>query len=105
MKMVSEKTLKSFRTPGSCEWCHRFCPDGRDPHHYWLKRGMGGGFRLDVRINLISLCRFCHIAAEWGGISKRALLRIVSRREGVPCEEIERTLRELSRRSKWQPLA
>jgi hypothetical protein len=57
MKVEDEALLDEFRQ-GTCEWpgCSR---SPCDPHHLF-ERGMGGGNRLDVRWNLMSLCREHH---------------------------------------------
>lgn len=53
MKIVNEQLLEEFRQAGKCEWCGNRCRV-REPHHIHA-RGMGGGNRLDVRINLVAL--------------------------------------------------
>ena len=88
MKVVNEDLLDEFRAPGRCEWCTDYCPDGRDPHHLWA-RGMGGGGRLDIRENLISLCRVCHSLFHAGHIGRYDLLAIVAHREGKQQYQIE----------------
>lgn len=57
MVIIDEDLLDEFRQ-GSCEWpgCSR---SPCDPHHVF-ERGAGGGNRLDVRWNLMSLCREHH---------------------------------------------
>ena len=107
--IVKDKVvLARFRLPGPCEYCGRPCPNGRDPHHAVIKRGMGGGRRLDVPENLISLCRgfyqgkwvSCHDDAERGVIPKADLLAIIARRENMLQDEIEAYLWLLLRRPK-----
>jgi 5-methylcytosine-specific restriction endonuclease McrA len=62
-----------------CEVCDR--TDGPfECHHIW-SRGMGGGGRLDIRWNLIILCRDCHALAHKHTLSKRTLWGIASERE------------------------
>lgn len=65
--IIDEKLLKEFRKPGACEWCGRWS-DPRQPHHI-IKRGQGGGNRMDLRLNLISFghqyCCDCHDCAEY----------------------------------------
>lgn len=58
MIVKSNKTLEWFRAAGYCEYC-RLWHQRRDPHHV-LTRGHGGGSRLDLRCNLVGLCRSCH---------------------------------------------
>ena len=59
MKIVDEALLALFRSATRCEWCGRDTPEGADPAHVFA-RGVGGGSRLDIRINLVSLCRGWH---------------------------------------------
>lgn len=60
MIVINKRLLKEFSTPGICECgCGIWCVS-RDPNHILL-RGVGGGSRLDVRENLLSLRREpCH---------------------------------------------
>ena len=84
MKIVDKKLLDGFREAWRCEWCDKPTPSGCDPHHIY-SRGAG---RLDVRINLIALCREDHQAVHAGKISREDLLAIVARREGCLPEDI-----------------
>lgn len=61
---------------------------------------MGGGGRLDVRANLISLCRECHNKAHAGLISRAELLLLVSIREGMTPEQITEEIWRLRRKQK-----
>ena len=71
-----------------------------DAHHIAAK-GMGGGGRLDVKENLVALDRACHTAHHYSGKpSRRELLEVVSRREGVSVEDIENTIFALRRKPK-----
>ncbi len=87
---INNALLREFRAGNRCEWCGRTVAE-LDPHHYWQKRGVGGGSRLDIRINLIGLCRgfvcgrfvSCHDDAEAGIISREDLLDKVAAREGT----------------------
>ena len=109
MKLIDPEVLRMFREKTTCEFCGRPCPDGCDPHHFWRKRGMGGGSRIDHPLNLISLCRgyyrgkwvSCHDDAEAGRITKYDLLALVARREGVLQDEIITALEGIRRLSKW----
>lgn len=86
MRIEDDRLLAQFRLPGRCEWCWVLCPKGRDPAHVF-SRGAG---RLDVRINLASLCRKCHRQSHAGCRPNRQdLLAIVGRREKTTPEEIE----------------
>src|ERR1700722_12838836 len=64
VKVINEPLLSSMRVPGLCESCRELCMR-REPHHI-LTRGMGGASRMDVRINLVSLCPPCHRAHHDG---------------------------------------
>jgi hypothetical protein len=95
MKITNRHLLREFSRKPACEFCGKRNTHGLDPHHFWVKRGMGGGSRLDVAINLIALCRIpCHHDAEHGKITKETLLKIVSRREKRTEESI---IKELTR--------
>ena len=93
MRIVDEELLDEFRSR-PCEWCgsgHR-----SDPHHIFT-RGMDGGSRLDIRINLISLCRHCHIQVHYGNLDRIHLLKEVSIREGKPLEFIVGEIQRIRR--------
>ena len=88
--------LDEFRRKPRCEWCNARSRHGLDPHHVFA-RGMGGGGRLDVRINLVSLCRTCHGEVHGGRIMRRDLLAIVAAREGMLQDDVEREIYRLRR--------
>jgi hypothetical protein len=92
-----EHLLAEFRAKTDCERCKRWCPGELDVHHVFA-RGMGGGKRLDVRINLLGLCRWCHHDFHSGRISRRELLDLVAcreqRRPGSIVTEIYRLRRQ-----------
>jgi hypothetical protein len=75
-----ERLLAEFRAKNECERCKRWCLGELDVHHVFAK-GMGGGKRLEVRINLLGLCRWCHHDCHSGKISRRELLALVADRE------------------------
>ena len=92
MRVISENTLDLFRTDGRCEFCGIY-QRVREPHHLWA-RGMDGGRRLDVPINLIALgssqlmrCS-CHTRIQNGQIPAAMVLDIVAKRESMTVEEI-----------------
>lgn len=94
MQIIDNDLLFAFRLRGICEWCKRKCLC--DPHHYWYRRGMGGGSRLDHPWNLVSLCRSCHDDHHAGHRPLRIdLLAIVAAREGVTQDEITQELLRL----------
>ena len=91
MKIEDEKLLATFRGPGRCELCGKGCKS-REPHHVTAK-GMGGGKRLDIRLNILSVgstpafeCE-CHTRIDTKAGQERCW-RIISEREGVPVETI-----------------
>lgn len=77
MKIVNKELLDEVRK-GSCELCG--CGGPCDPHHLF-ERGAGGGNRLDVRWNLIALCRECHQAVQGQKSRLWELCFLVIRRE------------------------
>ncbi|NPV52196.1 MAG: hypothetical protein HPY71_01580 [Firmicutes bacterium] len=91
MKIIDRRAIEAARKP-YCELCGRRGPV--EVHHVF-SRGMGGGGRLDVHFNLISLCWQCHRAYHDGRISRERILQAVARRYGVRVEEIENQIRGL----------
>lgn len=100
MRVVDDDLLAEFRRSPRCEACGTKTPSGADPHHYFA-RGMGGGQRLDVRTNLVALCRLCHTQAHAGQIRRETILDIIARRERTPANKILETLYRLRRSTKW----
>lgn len=99
-----EKLLAEFRTAGPCELCYRWC-NPREPHHLW-GRGVGGGTRLDIRINLIALgssrgfqCE-CHTRIGDGNLDNAMAKAKVANREGVSVDDIERRIMLIRRAPK-----
>jgi hypothetical protein len=103
---TDEAVLNEFRGPGKCELCGARCA-AREPHHF-LRCGMGGGGRLDVRINLVSLGKTfqcpCHNAIHHGTMSraeeKTKVLGAISKRMGHSPEAIEASLLTLRQMAK-----
>jgi hypothetical protein len=87
MKIVDEKLLDEFRQGTKCELCGEISRSGLDPHHIFQK-GLGGGGRIDLRINIIALDRKCHSMVHNGMIKRDFLLEIVAKREFMTVEEI-----------------
>lgn len=88
MIIKDEKLLNEFRGAGRCEWCKASCRR-REPHHV-ATRGMGGGGRLDIRINLVALCCRCHQLHHWGQFPITCELKaIVAARESRLQDDIE----------------
>jgi len=96
MIVIDDGLLWEFRLARKCEWCGRAAPQGCDPHHLWC-RGFGGGGRLDVRVNLISVCRDCHRLIGDGKIARHDLLAVVAARERCLQDDIESAIHELRR--------
>lgn len=88
MKVIDNAALNEARNRNGCEMCgRRVWP--LDPHHAFIKRGMGGGSRLDVDINLIGLCRVCHAKCESDRAVNFEAQAIIARREGTTIDEIQ----------------
>ncbi len=87
MRVERKEKLRFFREQTKCELCGRICPQGTDPAHVFA-RGSG---RLDISINLLSLCRgfaekgwvSCHQDYDHGKISQYQVLAKVAKREGT----------------------
>lgn len=91
--------LDLFRAAAECEWCGERNRGRLDPHHLF-GRGVGGGTRLDVRINLVALCRQCHGKLHNGNIERAALLMVVAKREQMTVDAVEREYWRLWRKPK-----
>jgi hypothetical protein len=95
--IIDFDALAACRNRPACECCKRRPPC--EAHHVWF-RGMGGGSRLDVPINLIALCRQCHNQVHAGVIRRDDLLAIVALREGMLQDDIEAEINRLKRSPK-----
>lgn len=99
--------MDRFRGPGICELCQKRVRN-RHPHHI-ICRGLGGGHRLDHPWNLLAVCFAfqggddCHEKIHMatltirGRLTREDLFVIVSLREGVSVDEIEREVYRLRR--------
>lgn len=67
-----------------------------------MARGMGGGARMDVRENLIALCRLCHDGVHTGRISRWEILQRIAARERLSTDEVMDRLYALLRARKSQ---
>jgi hypothetical protein len=102
MRIPRPEILKLFRGPGRCEACGKSCRI-REAAHLFAK-GMGGGGRKDIRINLVSLgstpgfeCQ-CHTNSHNGKEpTLDTLLGIVAEREKCKAEDIEPVIRFIGR--------
>lgn len=87
--IVKDKALlKEFAAKPVCERCGGKSRGALHPHHLFC-RGMGGGSRLDIRINVLALCPACHGAFHDGNIPRGELVRVVADREKVDPSYIE----------------
>ena len=92
MKIVDLLLLQEFRDKDRCEWCRKYTRTGLDPHHVYC-RGLGGAFRLDIRINMVSLCRQCHVSAHTSCEPCQAdLLAVIAKRESMTVDAVEREI-------------
>jgi hypothetical protein len=99
MKIVSPKTLAKFRGAGRCELCTAWCAN-REPHHA-MACGHGGGNRLDVSVNLVSVgvaftCQ-CHRKTHDGNASRAHVLAVIGKRVNATPEAVWECLCVLSR--------
>jgi hypothetical protein len=100
MKIIDENLLQEFREKTVCEWCPWRGPT--DPHHIFSK----GAGRLDVSVNLVSLCRLCHSKVHAANSKnnvrpkKADLLELVAKREGTTVEAITDKIHRLRRDTK-----
>lgn len=82
MLNANHNLLEYFRCR-PCESCGRSAPS--EPHHIKPK-GHGGGSRLDVALNLVSLCGGpygCHAKLQEGRKNQVKCWALVARREGL----------------------
>ena len=89
MVVIDEKLLDTFRGPGLCGVCGRYCRR-REPHHH-KPRGHGAGSRLDIPENLIAVgsafdCG-CHVRIENGNVARKFVLAKIAARLGKTPEE------------------
>ena len=100
MRVVDKALLAVFRSAQRCEWCGKATPEGCHPHHLW-GRGLGGGSRLDIRLNLAALCARCHRLHHDGHRPLKCdLLAIVAAREHTTQDRIERVVYKIRRTPK-----
>jgi hypothetical protein len=99
---IDAKLLNVFRDKRHCEYCKCFAWKRLEPHHL-QRRKMNGWARLDIPINLISLCSGvygCHAKVTAGEIDDSEILALVATREGVLQSDIEQTIASILRRGK-----
>lgn len=103
MRIINEALLIDFRLLGRCEHCRKPLPVLEAAHLF--TRGMGGGSRLDIPINLNGLCRVCHQMHHDGNLPRAHLLEVIAQREQVTVDQIEREIFRLQRLDKDSPEA
>lgn len=92
MTITDESMLDNFRGPGRCDLCWKECL-ATEPHHVKAK-GIGGGSRLDISINLLRVgstlrwCCPCHNAIHNGHVPKDDVINAVAKREGTSADAI-----------------
>lgn len=97
MIVKNEALLDEFRHAWHCEWCRMITPEGADPAHIFAK-GLGGGSRLDIRINLVALCRECHVMSHAGHRPLQCdLLAVVAARHFCQQDDIQEVIWALKR--------
>ena len=95
-----DKMLSLFRLAFSCSYCRQPTPGGTDPCHV-ITRGVGGGTRLDVPLNLVSLCRTCHNENHAGrSPTREELCELVGERYGYKSHEVLARLHRMIRAPK-----
>lgn len=89
-----------------CEQCGRATPFGCDPAHI-LAKGFGGGGLLDHPLNVVGLCRLCHVRQHTTNrfddpnqLATERMVEIVAAREGVKPESVLPLLWEIRRKPK-----
>jgi len=79
--------LAEFSAAQRCEHCRK--PAKCDAAHIYA-RGLGGGHQLDIRPNVVSLCRRCHTSSHAGNEpTRQQLLAIVAERERFSVDSVE----------------
>lgn len=93
----NEELLNLFRGPGECDLCGRWCRNRQACHV--RGKGVGGGWRLDNRLNLYAGggpwdCA-CHQKDHDGNIERDDVYKAVAKREGLTVEDLKQRLDEL----------
>lgn len=97
MRIANDLLLDYFRSR-PCEVCGRAPPS--EPHHVY-RTGIGGGSRLDVALNLMSLCRLCHERYHHGGGATTDFCwSMIDNREGLEPGQAKAAVHALLRRKK-----
>jgi hypothetical protein len=98
--LVNKELLAAIRLM-PCIWC-----DWRPPSEaaHILGKGIGGGRRIDVKENVVPLCRLHHAAHHAGHAPTADQLRErLSEKIGIPVQEIIDTVAALRKFNKKDP--
>jgi HNH endonuclease len=102
MIVINEDILQYFRGRRRCELCDRAIPEGESAHpHHAQQRGIGGGSRLDVALNLLAACWDCHGDLHTRA-GKDASVEVIAYREGLLPEQVQEAIWRLMRRPKGE---
>lgn len=82
--LVEDKSLLHFIRLQRCAFCGALPPS--EAAHCW-PRGMGGGSRLDVWLNLLPACHECHGRYEG---DREAMFTKIAERNGLESWEVAR---------------
>ncbi len=103
MNVPDDRLLSSFRNPGNCELCGKFCSMCCAAHIF--SKGSG---RVDHMMNLVRVglsavahCRCHHDSHATQNPSRAKLLEVVAKREGFTAEFIESVIMAV-RACPWQ---
>lgn len=91
MKMNDPELRDLIRQAECCQWCFRFRVS--DVHHIYSK----GAGQVDIRGNLIALCRTCHNEYHAGHILRAHLLAMAAKRENTTQDKIRREVWRIRR--------
>ena len=102
MRIVNAEMLRRFREATRCELCGEPCRHGCHPPHI---RTRGSG-RLDITINLISLCpdgvgESCHRKFHDGNLPIADILSFVAHREGTEVDYVIEAIDFIRRIPAW----
>ncbi len=97
MKIDNKKLREEIGAKRVCEYCRKSCLTPPDVHHLFSR---GAGW-VDVRCNLIAICRTCHQLTHAGKEPQPLHLAIViAEREKVVVVDIETTVQFIRRLDK-----
>lgn len=96
MIIENRNLRRKFSASGCCEHCHVWQSIRHCAHLF--HSGIGGGSRLDVRINMLSLCWLCHGKHHNGHEpSFKTLIGLIAKREGTTPDAIRDEIFRLRR--------